>query len=152
MSNNVRRGTPGRLLLVWSCLLPVLVLFAWRVHAHRSSFEWVEYPTGLGDSAYYTALGKNDYYEPNLRVPGRGEGLYRRMVNPVDRMDERMIKVAREQEGRVFVYSDAERAAESSTRFFVKSGEDRYLEFGQRKFWPSYTPPAANASGGVPAP
>lgn len=150
MSNNVRRGTPGRLLLVWSCLMPMVVLFAWRVHAHRSSFEWVEYPTGLGDHHYYSGLGNNDFYEPNLRLPGQGEGLYRRMVNPVYRKDERMIKVAREEQGRVFVYSEA--AEQASKRLYVKSAEDKYLEFGERKHWPSYTPPAANASGGVPAP
>ncbi len=130
--------------------MPVVVLFAWRVHAQRAAFEWVEYPTGLGDNLLYSSLGNNDYYEGNLRLEGRSEGLYRRMVNPVSRKDERMVKVAREEQGRVYVYSaDSDAAA---GRLFVKSGEDQYLEFGQRKFWPSYTPPPANASGGIPAP
>lgn len=130
--------------------MPMVVLFAWRVHAHKSAFEWAEYPTGLGDQLYYAGLGANDYYEPNLKVVGRSGGLYRRMVNPVDRADERMLKVAREEQGRCFVYTPSDGAA--AVRVFVKSGEDKYLEFGERKFWPDYKPPNANASGGVPAP
>jgi hypothetical protein len=150
MSNNVRRGTPGRLLLLWCALLPVAVLFSWRVHAHRDAFEWTEYPTGLGDSSYYTSLGENDYYEANLRIQGQPNGLYRRMVNPVPRRDERMFKIAREERGRVFLY--AAEQGNPDRRVYVKSGEDKYLEFGERKFWPAYTPPPANASGGVPEP
>ena len=60
------------------------------------------------------------------------------MVNPVERADERMQKVAKEQEGRCFIYAEGD--GKSAKRIFVKSGEDRYLEFGQRKFWPEFKP------------
>ncbi len=139
-SSNIQRGTPGRLLLLWAALMPAVVLFAWQVKANRKQFDWIEYPTGLGDQQYYTGFGNNDFHEPNLKLPGRaaGEGLYRRMVNPVERADERMQKVAKEQEGRCFIYMEGD--VESAKRIFVKSGEDRYLEFGQRKFWPEFKP------------
>jgi len=46
--------------------------------------------------------------------------------------------LAKEQEDRCFIYVDGDgRRAE---RVFVKSGEDRYIEFGQRKFWPEFKP------------
>ena len=152
MAANVQRGTPGRLLLLWAFMLPVVVLFAWRVHLHRDKFEWVEYPTGLGDRQFYSSLGKNDFYEPNLRFGGLTVGLFRRSVEPLDRQDDRMLKIAKEEGGRCFVYADQTAAKTSPSkpatkRIYVKSGDDKYLEFGERKHWPDYQPPKA-----IPAP
>jgi hypothetical protein len=141
-SSNIQRGTPGRLLLLWAALMPAVVLFAWQVKANRKQFDWIEYPTGLGDQQYYISFGNNDFYEPNLHIHGQGQapadGLYRRMVNPVERSDEAMQKLAKEQEGRCFIYAEGD--GRPAKRLFVKSGEDRYIEFGQRKFWPEFKP------------
>ncbi len=125
--------------------MPILVLFSWRVHLHQTQFEWAEYPSGLGDTRYYTKLGSDDFYQGNLRYKGQADGLYRRTINPLVRADEKMLKVAKEEQGRVFIYTDQSHVNllpnQPGKRVYVKSAEDRYIEFGERKFWPEYQPP-----------
>jgi hypothetical protein len=104
MTKNVQRGTPGLLLLLWAALLPAAVLLAWRLDRHRDDFEWMEYPTALGDTRYYTQLGTNDLYEPNLKFDGEITGLFRRVQEPVAKADGTMFKIAKEKEGRCLIY------------------------------------------------
>jgi hypothetical protein len=54
-----------------------------------------------------------------------------------------MLKVAREERGRCLVYTDSKQKAAAPKRVYLKSGEDQYVEFGQRKHWPEYQPPKA---------
>lgn len=141
---NAIRDTPGRLLLAWAILFSSLVLLSWRIHVHRQEYDWLEYPSALGDEAYYDAkaagvLGGNDFFEPNLKFSAGGTeaALYRRLHHPTRRRDVAMRKVAKEESGRFFVYTDAV-AGEGGWRFYLKAGEDRYVEFGERVFYPSY--------------
>ncbi|MCE2695623.1 MAG: hypothetical protein LW645_15385 [Verrucomicrobiaceae bacterium] len=108
MAANELRDTPGRLLLGWALLLSCLVLLAWRIHLHPTDYEWTEYPTALGDVKYYTALGQEDRYEPNLRFPGQEKGLYRRSVDAVVYDDATMLKLALDATGRHLVYQRAQ--------------------------------------------
>lgn len=139
MSANVQRSTPGRFIVVWALLMTVVLLFAWRVHLHRAEYYWNEYPTALGDRDYYTKLSDNDFYSPALKFPGHEKGLFRRTYKPVSRNDGRMQRSARDASNRVFVYTDAKKPG----RVFLKVADDRYIEFGERKFWPEYQPPKA---------
>ena len=139
MAANVQRSTPGRFLLIWAILMTSLLLFSWRLHLHLGDYLSYEYPTALGDHDYYTRLTDNDFYKPALQLPGHSEGLFRRMVKPVTRDDSRMLKVGRDASNKVFVYADQRQPK----RLFVKVADDRYLEFGERKFWPEYQPPKA---------
>ncbi len=141
---NVIRDTPGRLLLTWAILFAFLVLLSWRVHVHHADYDWLEYPTALGDNDWYDpapgkGLGGNDFFEPNLRftAEGRPQVLFRHLHQPTTRRDVTMRKVAREESGRHFVYVE-EKPADSGTRFFLKVEEDRYIEFGERLFYPSF--------------
>ncbi len=134
MAANLQRSTPGRFLVLWAALMTGVLIFSWRVHLNRADYDWCDYPTGLGDSRYYKALSPNDFYTACLKFPGHPEGLYRRTVRPVVRDDAKMMKVARNDTGSLFVYA----RAGHPDRWFLKSGEDRYVEFGARKFWPPY--------------
>lgn len=138
---NEPRDTPGRMLLLWAALGLGVVVFSWRVHLARAEFNWVEYPSALGDTRYYAAmLGENDFFAPNLKFRGQEKGLFRRGFNPLTRDDARMKKVDVDSTGRHFVY--VEMAAKESgsgkspRRFFLKSGENAFIEFGERKYYP----------------
>jgi hypothetical protein len=142
--SNVIRDTPGRLLMAWALLFSSLVLLSWRVHVHRSEYDWLEYPTALGDRAYYgtavgDGLGPNDFFEANLKfeVSGTDFELFRRLHQPTRRRDVSMRKVARENTGRFYVYTDGA-LDEDGTKFFLKAGEDRYVTFGKRVFYPTF--------------
>lgn len=139
MAVNVQRSTPGRFLLIWAILMTSLLLFSWRLHLHLGDYLSYEYPTALGDREYYSTLSDNDFYKPSLVLPGHSEGLFRRMFHPVTRDDARMEKVARDVSNRLTVYA----SRQQPKRLFVKVADDRYIEFGERKFWPEYQPPRA---------
>ncbi len=137
-------------MLLWAvCCLPVVV-FAWRVQLGRGQFDWTEYPTALGDTQYYSdtaMLGGNDFFGANLKFEGQPKGLYRRTFKPRIRRDEDMLKVDRESTGRYYVYTEARpprsNDAPAPTRHYLKSGDDRYIEFGARKYYAEYTVPVA---------
>lgn len=141
---NVIRDTPGRLLMAWALLFSSLVLLSWRIHVHRAEYDWLEYPTALGDHSYYgTAagggLGANDFFEANLKfeLDGTDVALFRRLHQPTRRRDVSMQKVAREESGRFYVYTD-EGSEEGGVRYYLKAGEDRYVAFGERVFYPTF--------------
>ena len=141
---NTVRDTPGRLLLAWSLLFSSLVLLSWRIHVHRAEYDWLEYPTALGDKAYYQpegagGLGQNDFFQPNLKFSVAGERLelYRQLQSPTRRRDVNMRRVAREESGRFYVYTDS-KAVEEKPRYYLKAGEDSYFAFGERIFYPTF--------------
>lgn len=141
---NVIRDTPGRLLMAWALLFSSLVLLSWRIHVHQAEYDWLEFPTALGDNSYYglatrMGLGANDFFEGNLKFSLGGEQmvLFRQLHEPTRRKDVSMRKVAREATGRFFVYTDAV-AGEVGLRFYLKSGEDQYIAFGKRLFYPTF--------------
>lgn len=140
MAANEFRDTSGRLLLGWVVLMTSLVILAWRIHLHPTDYEWTEYPTALGDTRYYTALGKDDRYEPNLHFAGESKGLYRRTVDTVELDDATMFKLALDTSGRCFVYRRAQDFEDRSGSVYLKSGENRYIEFGARKLYPPFVP------------
>ncbi len=139
---NTIRDTPGRLLLAWALLFTSLVLLSWRVHVHHADYDWLEYPTALGDNAWYDpapgrGLGSNDLFEGNLQFTLNGGALtlYRRLHQPTTRRDASMRKVARDAGDRHYVYRDP---AGKEGLFYLKTGEDRYIEFGERLFYPTF--------------
>jgi hypothetical protein len=144
-SLNRRRDTPGRLLVAFSLAFSAVVVFSWRVQSHRVRFEWMEYPTALGDRDYYQpdpgkGLGASDFHEPNLKfdLEGREISLYRRLHQPAIRPDARMRKVARDKTGRHFVYVDQNAKPDSAPRFYLKAAEDAYIEFGAKRFFQTF--------------
>ena len=142
MAANEIRDTPGRLLLGWAVLFTSLVVLSWRIHLRPADYEWVEYPTALGDTKYYTTLGKDDRYEPNLRYAGQDEGLFRRTEEAVERDDATMVKQGLDATGRHFIYQPQGADEKGPLPVYLKSGENRYVEFGARKFYPPFVPKA----------
>lgn len=141
MSANQLRDTPGRLLLGWAVLLSALVILAWRIHLHPADYEWSEYPTALGDTAFYTLLGpEDDRYEPNLKFHGNEKGLFRRVEQSLPMDDAMMYKIAKEGSGRWFVYKPVTARRDPEPPVYLKSDNDRYIEFGARKFYKNYAP------------
>ena len=136
MSANLHRSTPGRLLVLWAGLMTWVLIFAWRVHVNRADYDWCEYPTALGDRDYYHGASPEDYHTPSLKFALHPEGLFRRSGRPVTRSDAQMAKVYRDAAGKLFVYTDSR----DPKRYYVKAADERYLEFGARKFWPEYQP------------
>jgi hypothetical protein len=137
-TGNELRDTPGRMMLLWAALLLPLVIFAWRVRLGGGDYDWVEYPTALGDRAYYTAMiGENDLLEPNLRFTGHEKGLFRRQFDPRPRDDASMRKIEREATGRHFVYTDSKPRADKQARYYLKTAENSFIEFGERKYYPA---------------
>lgn len=145
MAVNEIRDTPGRLLFGWVVLLTSLVILSWRIHLRQTEYEWTEYPTALGDTNYYAALGPDDRYQPNLRFKGHEKGLYRRMAAAASFEDASMFKLALDSTGRHHVYQRADDFGSAKAPVYLKTAENRYIEFGARKFYPPYVPtvPAA---------
>jgi hypothetical protein len=141
---NVLRDTPGRLLMGWALLFSAVVLLSWRVQVHRAEWEWLEYPTGLGDGVWYDAgaglrgVAVEDFYAANLVFTweGRRYELFRRLHEPTRRKDARMVKVGRDQESGLVVYREEKRV--EPVRFFLKAGDGLYLEFGERLYYQRY--------------
>ena len=142
MAANEIRDTPGRLLLGWAVLFTSLVVLSWRIHLRSADYEWTEYPTALGDTKYYTTLGQDDRYEPNLRYSGQDQGVFRRAVEAVEFDDATMMKQALDATGRHFIYQPDETDEKTPLPVYLKSGENRYIEFGARKFYPPFVPKA----------
>lgn len=140
MVGNEYRDTPGRLLLGWVVLLTGLVILAWRIHLRPVEYEWTEYPTALGDGHYYASLGKDDRYEPNLRLAGRKAGLYRRSETALDFDDASMVKIGVSENGGFLIYQRVGDSGKAGTPVYLKWGENRYIEFGARKFYPPFVP------------
>ena len=141
MSGNIQRDTSGRLLLAWALLFTALVVLAWRIYLHPADYEWTEYPTALGDTAYYTQLGPDDdRYEPNLKFAGQEDGLFRRAERPVVMDDAVMFKMGRESSGRFFLYKPVTAERDEKPPVYLKSAENRYMEFGAKRFYRPYEP------------
>lgn len=140
MAANEIRDTPGRLLFGWALLLTSLVILGWRIHLRPADYEWTEYPTALGDTNYYTSLGQEDRYSPNLHLTDRKTGLYRRSEEPETFNDATMLKLDMDESGRHLIYQRAEDFERADAPVYLKSGENRYIEFGARKLYPPFVP------------
>ena len=159
MTGNEIRDTPGRMMLLWAVVCLPLVVFSWRIHLGRGQFDWAEYPTALGDAQYYSdaaMLGENDFFGANLKFDGHSKGLYRLTFKPRTRNDETMRKAALETTGRHFVYTEMKppKGGPKNARYYLKSAENRYIEFTEkRKFYPEYplAVPVSKAATVAPA-
>ena len=141
--------------MAWAYLLVLCVLFSWQVKWHRvsvrvqDSYEVPNFPTALGDTRYYKPQGMGDFFAPNVVCINQPKGMFRRMHQPVHRDDARMMKVDPEASGEgPCVYFDSKpRLSREGTRlpsrYYLKTGENLYLEFGAQCFWPAYEAPRA---------
>ena len=100
----------------------------------RRYFDEAHFPTGLGDTLYY--IPSDAHFEtPEIRLP-RPDGsvipLYRHNINPVDKPDDRMIKVVKVGSGDFWFYRDSRREERGEDGgIYVKTGEGQYVEFGE---------------------
>lgn len=141
--SNVTRGTPGLILLVFASLLLAATLVK-TIRARQQRVKDEAQPlTGLGDQNYYGSLSDDDFYNPSLVFDAAPKGLFRRTVVPVTRPDARMQRHGLDSTGKLIVYTEshigaAARKSSTPTRWFLKSGDNRYVEFGERKYYPAF--------------
>lgn len=144
---NMRRGTPGLMLLGFAMLLlvaAVVHVVQFRQHPVQDEIHGL---TGLGDGAHYASLSGNDFYNPALVFDAAPKGLYRRSVNAVVRPDARMLRHGVESTGHYIVYTESIHGKPvSPARWFLKEGDNRYIEFGERNHWPAFEATKAGAA------
>ena len=143
--SNVTRGTPGLILLVFASLLLAATLVKTIRARQQPAKDEVHPLTGLGDQSYYSSLSGNDFYNPALVFDAAPKGLFRRTVVPVTRPDVRMIRHSLDASGKLVIYTESHIGTAltksphpSPTRWFLKSGDNRYVEFGDRKYYPAF--------------
>lgn len=132
------------ILLAFAVALLLAAFGAWS-HSRQAAIIRVIVPlSGLGDAAYYTTISENDFYSPALVFPEIPRGIFRRTVKPMHREDGKMLFVAKESSGKFSVYTDAKPkpgpTGGLTRRWYLKTTDNHYVEFGERKFWPSYAP------------
>jgi len=132
------------ILLVFAIALLLAAVATWGQLRRRAAVQTVQFITGLGDLKYYSKLSENDFYNPALVSADFPRGIFRRTVNPVHREDGKMRLQGLEKSGHLCIYTDAKPKpgpdGSVSKRWYVKAADNRYIEFGERKFWPSYAP------------
>lgn len=148
-AGNRPRDTAGRMLLGWAVLMAPLVILSWRIHLHPGEFDWVEYPTALGDSRIYRPMDA-DLHAPNLRFSSHDEGLFRRDLVARRLPDDSMRKVALDESGTWFVYESEDPAL--SDRYFLKTGPDEFMEFGARAHYEPFDPVRSGPQNGAFSP
>jgi hypothetical protein len=139
MSANRTRGTPGMILLGYALICSAVALDAAHL-ARRGAHPEARALSGLGDTDFYDGkLTENDFFNPALVFAEAPRGLHRRSVNPLHRDDAKMRPVSFDQTGRCIVYTDARPKAgqdgQPRARWYLKAGDNRYVEFGERKFF-----------------
>lgn len=144
MRANLERGTPGMILLGFAIFLLLAAFGAWSQTRQLQMLPAIQPLTGLGDTKFYSSLSENDFHHPALIFQVFPSGIFRRTVNPVHRDDSRMRLVGKEKSGKYSVYTDAKPKLGSDgaaiKKWYLKAADHHYIEFGDRKFWPSYAP------------
>jgi hypothetical protein len=144
MRANLERGTPGMIHLAFAVAMLLAAFGAWSQARQSMNSPAIQPLTGLGDAAYYSSISENDFYNPALIFPEFPRGIFRRTVKPVHRVDGKMRVVGKESSGKFSLYTDAKPKSGPDggllRRWYLKAADNQYVEFGERKFWPSYTP------------
>lgn len=144
MRANLERGTPGMILLGFAVILAMATFGAWSQTRHALKSQAIQPLTGLGDAAFYASISENDFYNPAVVSPEFPRGIFRRTMKPMHRDDSKMRLVVKENTGKYSVYTDAKPKPGPDgavlRRWYLKAADHHYIEFGERKFWPSYAP------------
>jgi hypothetical protein len=151
-TKNQTRGTAGIFLCLFTALVFCSVVTAWQQRIMHGSPGLHENVTALGDHSWYKIKSDNDLHQPLLIFPQQQRGIYRRSDAPVNKDDSQMKKVAIEKGGRWSIYvpsSGLEDGHEEPPRYYLKSGENEYLEFGARNHWPEFAPQAGEKRRGT---
>ncbi|MES2707008.1 MAG: hypothetical protein V4726_10450 [Verrucomicrobiota bacterium] len=90
MAQNIPRGTPARLLVLLTLLTGLVAVSAWRDALQRDRAVWLNYPTALGDTAYFQPA----LLPVQIRVGERVVQLTAAPEKPLRRRDDRMFRVA----------------------------------------------------------
>jgi hypothetical protein len=137
MPANQTRGTPGLLLLIFACALLLTAAGGWELRREGRGTVAATALTGIGDKALYTALSEDDSNHPALVFSHAPQGLFRRTAGPVPREDATMLRVETEHTGRFIVYTDTPPqpgpGVDTAPRWYLKAGDDRYVEFAAEK-------------------
>jgi hypothetical protein len=89
MAQNLPRGTPARLLVLLTLLTGLVAVSAWRDALQRDRAVWVNYPTALGDTAFF----RPDRLPLDIEVGGQVVRLTATGEKPMRFRDDRMFRV-----------------------------------------------------------
>jgi len=147
MPANQTRGRPGLFLLIFACALLLAAAGGWELRREARGLTTAAALTGVGDASFYTSLSEDDFHNAALVFSHAPQGLFRRTPDPLHRDDARMLRVETESTGRLSVYTDSRPEAgsqgDATPRWYLKAGNDLYVEFGG----PSADPPAPAPKG-----
>jgi hypothetical protein len=139
--SNTTRGTAGKILLGFALLVSLVAVITIDDRLQRDSLEEFGLPTGLGDDEIYDLEGVvYNPLEPIFKLDGTD--IYRRRRKPSNRADDEMMKVARDDGDRIYFYEEAKHLFKGTEApegiagegiYFVKVGDDLYLEVGNSK-------------------
>lgn len=147
MSANQTRDRPGLFLLIFACALLLTAVGGWQLHRDARGLTKATALTGAGDARFYTSLSEDDFHNAALVFSHAPQGLVRRTVEPLHREDATMFRVETESTGRLAVYTDSrpepDLQGDAPPRWYLKAGNDLYVEFGR----PGADPPAPAPKG-----
>ncbi len=140
-TTNTTRGTAGKILLGFALLVSLVAVITIDDRVQRDALEEFGLPTGLGDDELFDLAG-NEYnlLKPILKLDG--EDIYRRRRKASARADDEMMKVARDDGDQLYFYREAKHLFKGTETpegvagegiYFVKVGDDQYLEVGISK-------------------
>lgn len=151
MNGNLHRGTPGRALAVFAACLAGIVALSLHKWWKRGDFESIRFPTGLGDTLFYTPADE-DFKGGRLSIrqpDGSALPLFRHNFEPVEKKDERMLKVAYLTTADIWLYADSRQSPqERQAHFFLKTGPGEYIGFTT---FPRQPQPQSMPAGSAPA-
>lgn len=104
MAQNIPRGTPARILLIFTLLTAVVVVSAWRDALRRDPAAEIRHPTALGDPGFFRRG------QPPVRIPVAGRLIeLREDPGPaVARADDRMFRIPVPPDSPFSLFSDRE--------------------------------------------
>ncbi len=130
---NLFKQTPGRILLAFGITAALVAIYTAVDATRRGQEEGYDFPTALGDREWYVPAPGFDPQQILFTVDG--EPFYQQKRAAAERYDKYMVKRGREDADRFYVYGyhNPRYGVEPEAGvLFVKVGDGRYLECGER--------------------
>ena len=132
MSANREKASAGRNLLIYAAIVAAVAAYTVLIWKQRDRLEGYAYPTGLGDGEMYDLEANPlDPDKPMAVLEGVG---YFAADEPFGRWDRDVIKVARDDDDRLYFYQattlvgDPAGVEEENDDYLIKIATDEYIK------------------------
>lgn len=139
MNGNKARGTPGIFLSIVATGVFLAGFTSWETRIHHGPTDAAFLISGVGDQTLYLPRDE-DFHQPSISTPDRPHGMYRRGTTPKIAPDEAMFRVAVDSASGLTVYTDDATPGPAAMRYYLKTADGNYMEFGERNHWPPFEP------------